>query len=130
MNRRVWIAVIMAGALVVLGVGAAAGAALTLAALQATGTAQAGPPGLAPGPAADDGRGVLIASVTPGSPAEAAGLQVGDVVTAVGGVELDAQRAFINTLWTHAVGQAVDLTLWRDGQTLTLAATLGERPRS
>jgi S1-C subfamily serine protease len=74
--------------------------------------------------------GVYVTDVSEGSPAAAAGLQVGDIITAVGGVSLDDTHAFINTLWSHAIGETVSLTIVRDGQTQTLNATLIERPRS
>ena len=74
--------------------------------------------------------GVYVTDVSDGSPAAAAGLQVGDIITAVGGVSLDDTHAFINTLWAHAVGESVSLTVVRDGQTQTLTASLVERPRS
>jgi S1-C subfamily serine protease len=74
--------------------------------------------------------GVYVTDVSPGSPAADAGLQEGDIITAVGEVPLDGTHAFINTLWSHAVGETVNLTIVRDGQTHTLAATLIERPRS
>lgn len=74
--------------------------------------------------------GVYVTDVSADSPAAAAGLQVGDIITAVGDVPLDEDTAFINTLWSHAVGETIGLTVVRDGQTETLTATLVERPRS
>ena len=74
--------------------------------------------------------GVYVTDVSEGSPAADAGLQKGDIIIAVGDVQLDETHAFINTLWAHAVGESVTLTVVRDQQTLTVTATLAERPRS
>jgi 2-alkenal reductase len=74
--------------------------------------------------------GVYITEVSPGSPAQAAGLQAGDIITALGDVALDEEHPFINALWQHAAGDTLSLTVVRGSQTLQLNAVLGERPRS
>jgi S1-C subfamily serine protease len=74
--------------------------------------------------------GAYVQSVAADSPAQAAGLREGDIITAIDGLALGQKTNFINTLWAHAAGDTVALTVMRDGQTLTLNATLGERPRS
>jgi serine protease Do len=74
-------------------------------------------------------KGALVASVEPGSPADKAGAKAGDVIVAVNGRNVDAskdvQRAIV---FTGKVGQKVDLTVWRDGQTVHLAPTTAELP--
>ena len=61
----------------------------------------------------------LAGSVTPGSAAEEGGVLKGDVITAINGIEV-----FDFTQLRDAVGGSdgnpVDLTIWRDGQTLEL----------
>ncbi|MCC7358893.1 MAG: trypsin-like peptidase domain-containing protein [Anaerolineales bacterium] len=74
--------------------------------------------------------GVYVTTVSDDSPAAAAGLRKGDIITAVDDIHIDETHAFINTLWAHAAGESVTLTVVRDQQTLTLTATLAERPRS
>jgi len=74
--------------------------------------------------------GAYIQSVSSGSPAEAAGLREGDIITGIDGIALGENTNFVNTLWTHAAGDTVALTVARNGDTLTLNATLGERPKS
>lgn len=73
--------------------------------------------------------GVLIGKVTDESPALAAGLKVGDIVTAVDGEPVegtwDMQRAIVE----HESGTVVQLEVWRDGKVRTLEATLAERKR-
>ena len=73
-------------------------------------------------------RGVFVAEITPGSPAEAAGLQVGDVVTDLGGRALDGVADLIDTLRKQAIGNAIEIAVERRGQSLHLKATLGRRP--
>jgi S1-C subfamily serine protease len=74
------------------------------------------------------GPGVLITQVAPGSPAAQAGLQVNDVITAVDGVTLDASQSVGGVIAKHKVGETVKLTVHRGSQTLTLSATLVQRP--
>jgi 2-alkenal reductase len=74
--------------------------------------------------------GALIAAVVPGSPASKAGLQPGDVVTAVDGTTIDEQHDFAALLLNHKIGDTVRLTVRRGHQNLTLNATLGQRPQT
>ena len=75
-----------------------------------------------------DGPGVLITQVAPGSPAAAAGLQTDDVITAVDGAPLDASQSLGGLIGKHKVGESVKLSVRRGSQTLTLTATLVQRP--
>ncbi len=86
-------------------------------------------------------KGVLVAQLAQGGPAAAAGvrgaqreavvgnrrvLAGGDILTALDGLEIDDWNALLEYLELHkAVGQPVTLSLLRDGQPLTLEATLG-----
>jgi 2-alkenal reductase len=74
--------------------------------------------------------GVYVQSVGEGSPAERGGLQPGDILTAIESTPLDQDHPFTKTLWSYAPGQQVQLSVVRGSQTLSLAVTLGERPRS
>jgi serine protease Do len=54
----------------------------------------------------------------------------GDVVTAIDGVSITSDQDLDLYLDTKAdVGQTVQVTLWRDGQRLTLPVVLAEQPR-
>jgi len=66
----------------------------------------------------DTGR-VLIAYVDPGSPAEAVGLQVGDLIPQVGGTEIESIEHLQDIVGAH-LGEAIDLTYERDGVTNTV----------
>lgn len=70
--------------------------------------------------------GVGIISVAGGSPAEKAGLEYGDIITAANGAETLTLDALNNVKESLKVGDVMTLTVWRDGSTLTLSVTLGE----
>ncbi|SDD45350.1 S1C family serine protease [Auraticoccus monumenti] len=69
--------------------------------------------------------GATVQTVQPGSAAEAAGLQPGDVVTQVQGVPTGSADALIAAVRYWAPGTTVTLTYERDGETSTTDATLG-----
>jgi S1-C subfamily serine protease len=69
-------------------------------------------------------------SIVAGSPAEAAGLKEGDIITAVNGTTLDAAHPLDMVTSQLAPGQTATLTVLRGGQTITLSVTLGTRPAS
>jgi serine protease Do len=60
-------------------------------------------------------RGALVARVFAGSPADAAGLKTGDVITAVNGTAVDSRESFSTYTATTAAGQPLDLSLVRGG---------------
>jgi hypothetical protein len=71
--------------------------------------------------------GVKVGAVTPGGAGAAAGLQPGDVITAIDGEATDTLVDYTATLREHAPGDAVTLTVNRAGQGLTIQATVQER---
>ena len=70
--------------------------------------------------------GALIAQVTPGSPAEEAGLQAGDVVTAVNGRAVDSANAMANAIGMRRIGDEVTLTYLRDGERRQTSAVVAD----
>ncbi|WP_217185257.1 S1C family serine protease [Streptomyces sp. AC495_CC817] len=66
-------------------------------------------------------------SVTPGGPADKAGLKPGDVITKLDDHVIDSGPTLIGEIWTHLPGDKVTLTYTRDGKTHTADVTLGER---
>ncbi|MFN2443369.1 MAG: Do family serine endopeptidase [Thermoanaerobaculia bacterium] len=72
--------------------------------------------------------GVLVQSVTPGSPAEKAGIERGDVVIRVDDVEIQRSRDLIDYVSDQRPGTRVRVQLLRDGKQRTITATTGERP--
>jgi putative serine protease PepD len=67
--------------------------------------------------------------ITPGSPAAKAGLQNGDLITAIDGKAVSSTDGFIATLDTYSPGDIVTLTVKRGGKTTSVKVTLGVRPR-
>ena len=75
---------------------------------------------------ADDGaRGAEISEVLAGTPADEAGLEQGDVVTAIDETLVDNQIALIVAIRSHRPGDTVALTVARDDEELTIEVTLG-----
>ncbi|HET9104306.1 MAG TPA: trypsin-like peptidase domain-containing protein [Solirubrobacteraceae bacterium] len=72
--------------------------------------------------------GAQIAQITQNSPAVRAGLQPGDVVTAIDGSAITSTDQFIAKIDGYQPGQKVTLTVKRGGQTKQITVTLGTRP--
>jgi putative serine protease PepD len=72
--------------------------------------------------------GALIGQVEPGSPADQAGLEVGDVVTKVGDRGIASGDDLVGAIQTSTVGEALTMTVVRNGAEQTLTATVGEQP--
>ena len=73
-------------------------------------------------------KGAVVAQVEPGSPAEAAGIQAGDVIVGVGSKAVDSPEAAVKAI--HAAAQdkdgALALRIIRDGQAAFVAVTLNQ----
>ena len=74
-------------------------------------------------------RGAMVQEVVAGSPAEAAGVQVGDVITAVDGTPIDANHRLADVVSQYQPGDRVKLKVWRAGNVKSVTATLGENPQ-
>ncbi len=72
--------------------------------------------------------GVLVGDVVPGSPAEEAGVQRGDVVVALDGAEVSSAAELRNVVGMRLPGSRVKLKLVRDGRNKVLTVKLGELP--
>jgi S1-C subfamily serine protease len=51
----------------------------------------------------------------------------GDVITALGGRAVRTLRDLHDLLGRRNIGDGVDITIWRDGQNLSIRAVLGEQ---
>lgn len=69
--------------------------------------------------------GALISRVEPGSPAEEAGVQVGDVVLAFNGIAIDRHHELPPLVGMERPGTPVTLTVWRWGERHELEVVLG-----
>lgn len=74
--------------------------------------------------------GVYVTQVSSGGPAEAAGLLAGDIVISIDGVQIDAQNAFSEVLFTHTPGATISVEVVRGGQHFIASLTLAERPEN
>ena len=72
--------------------------------------------------------GVLVGEVVRGDPADEAGLEQGDVITAAGDVEVASYGDLLGVLRDYRPGDNIDLTVVRDGEEQALTVTLGENP--
>jgi putative serine protease PepD len=75
-----------------------------------------------------DGAGVLIDTVSAGSPAEKAGFHTNDILEAVNGVTIDNGETLGGLIQGLHVGDSVAFTVRRGDQHLHLTATLVDRP--
>jgi S1-C subfamily serine protease len=66
--------------------------------------------------------------ITPGSPAAAAGIQPGDIITAIGSTTIDGEHPLDAVLAQSAPGDTVTLSILRDGQQTSVDVTLAVRP--
>jgi serine protease Do len=76
----------------------------------------------------EDAEGALVASVTPGGPAEAAEIQPGDVITEFDRKKIDRMRGLPRIVAETPIGKEVDVAIWRRGEERTVRVTLGELP--
>jgi uncharacterized membrane protein len=85
---------------------------------------------------APEGRGVTIARVVPGTGADEAGLQAGDLITDMEGNRVASMEDLTTAMQTFRAGDEVTITFERDGESRTAEVTLGsadqarERDRS
>jgi len=68
--------------------------------------------------------GAIVARVFAGSPAQAAGLRAGDIITAVNGKPVDSREAFSTATAMLAGGQPINLAIMREGS----ASRISVRP--
>jgi putative serine protease PepD len=68
--------------------------------------------------------------IVAGSPAAKAGLQAGDVITAVNGTAVTSVNQFVATIANYAPGRTVTLTVNRSGESKSIKLTLGAQPAS
>ncbi|MCC5844786.1 MAG: PDZ domain-containing protein [Verrucomicrobia bacterium] len=70
--------------------------------------------------------GALVEAVQPGSPAEAAGIQVDDVIVGFNSTKVESARALRRLVQESPAGRTVELRLIRGGAPALVRVTLGE----
>ncbi len=75
-------------------------------------------------------QGAAIQTITEGGPAEAAGLQVGDIITKVGDTEITSRTDLTTIIGRCKIGETIHLTVYRQGETVEVTVTIGEQIQS
>ena len=73
----------------------------------------------------DQTKGAIVAMVQSGSPAEKAGVRVGDLVLQVAGKQVEDPKDLARKIAAIDPGSDIELTVYRDGETTTLKVKLG-----
>ncbi len=76
------------------------------------------------------GEGVLVNQVMPKSPAENAGIKVGDLILAVDGKPIKDPRELQRLIADTDIGNSIQLTLLREKERRTVKVQIGEMPAS
>jgi len=74
----------------------------------------------------ESSEGALITAISPGSAAELAGLQIGDVVVEVNGEPISGPSELRNYIGMRRPDEMIEINVLRDGELLTFEAILGE----
>jgi serine protease Do len=72
--------------------------------------------------------GVTISDISPGGPADKAGIKIQDVVLSVDGVAISSLPEFSQTLYLHKTGDHAALEILRGADRLKISVGLAERP--
>ena len=74
----------------------------------------------------DHPQGALVSEVTPGSPADKAGIQSGDIITSFNGKAVGSSEQLPPVVANAEVGKPVQVTVIRKGDKKTLTVTIGQ----
>lgn len=79
---------------------------------------------------APEDAGVMVSGVTADSPADKAGIKVGDIITSIDGNEVSSSSGVARRIRRKEGGEVAEIEVLRDGRSLTLGATIEEAERS
>lgn len=72
-------------------------------------------------------KGAAIKEIVSGSPAEAAGLQVNDIITSVNGAAIASSQELVNAIAACEPGDVLNLQVYRKGQMVEISLTVAEQ---
>lgn len=78
----------------------------------------------------DGGQGAIIAQVEAGTPAAAAGMQIGDIVIAVEGATIDGGAGLVAAVRDQEPGDELEIQILRDNEFITVTVVLADRPET
>jgi len=73
--------------------------------------------------------GARITGITQKSPAEAAGIQVGDVIIEFNNIQVEDDAHLVNLVSLTGVGGKVPVLIWRERKTITIQVTVADRSK-
>ena len=73
-------------------------------------------------------QGAYVQEIVEGSAAEKAGLEVGDIITKIDGKTVDGESVISETITGKRIGDTLTLTVWNNGKSRDIKATLQELP--
>jgi S1-C subfamily serine protease len=73
-------------------------------------------------------QGAYVVEITPGTEAEKAGVQPGDVIVSVDDDRIRTMDDLVLAVRRRSVGDEVALSIWRDGEQTTLSMQIGVKP--
>jgi serine protease Do len=73
--------------------------------------------------------GVLVQEITPGGPAEKAGLKAGDIITTIDGRSIKDGDDLVNEIASRRPGSSIRLGLMREGKPTDATVTIGDRDK-
>jgi serine protease DegS len=77
----------------------------------------------------ENAQGLIVAGIFRNGPAHLAGLQPGDIMTAINGDPISNSRASMSRIATFKPGQSASIDLLRNGVAMQLEVQIGERPK-
>jgi len=72
--------------------------------------------------------GAVVTQVVPNSPAADAGIQEGDIITSIGGTDIDQNTSLSEALFTHKPGDKIEIKIQQESGSTSVKVTLGTRP--
>ena len=75
-------------------------------------------------------KGAAVKEVIAGSPAEASGLQINDIITKVNDTAITGSNDLVRIVGEAAIGDQLNLTVYRQGSEIQLTMTVGEKVQS